>query len=119
MRHENFVIVDGHQEVLSSFLQKINLQIFSPVSSALLHFDSHPDLAVPSQKNKKLTKFLLNPDTNDAQTLLKFCDISSWITPLLFCGYLQDVIWFSPWWFANFCSLISKKKKQRFVNVVK
>ena len=58
--------------------------------NTLVHFDSHPDLLLPSD---------LSPDeAYDKYLLFQKLSIENWILPGVFVGVFKTVIWVCPWW---------------------
>ena len=59
-------------------------------NNTLVHFDSHPDLLLPSD---------LSPDEAfDKYQLFQKLSIENWILPGVFVGVFKTVIWVCPWW---------------------
>ena len=58
--------------------------------NTLIHFDSHPDLLLPSD---------LSPDeAYDKYQLFQKLSIENWILPGVFVGVFRTVVWVCPWW---------------------
>nr|CAH8849152.1 unnamed protein product [Trichobilharzia regenti] len=56
----------------------------------LLHFDSHPDLGIPDVDCSEILR--------DPQQLMKKVSIENWITPMIYAGHIDHVIWMHPTW---------------------
>ena len=56
----------------------------------MVHFDSHPDLLLPSD--------VTDQEVRDVPVLMERLSIESWIMPLVYMGILDTVVWVRPWW---------------------
>ena len=83
-------IVEDHNEALTWIYRQIGAKRLPLHGTSLLHFDSHPDLLLPSG--------LRAEEAICRETLLPRLSIGDWILPAVFAGHIGDVIWIRPPW---------------------
>lgn len=80
-------VVDDHHHALRR-LRPV-LRECGGGGATLLHFDSHPDLAVPPR--------LVTPGLRDQEVVAR-CTVATWILPLVLEGTVRTVVWVAPPW---------------------
>uniref|UniRef100_H2YZS5 Uncharacterized protein n=1 Tax=Ciona savignyi TaxID=51511 RepID=H2YZS5_CIOSA len=83
-------VVEYHNEVVEVIYRAIGSKHLPLENSALIHFDSHPDLGVP--ENFDARKIF------DKTSLLNAISIENWILPAVFAGHFDSIIWIKPTW---------------------
>jgi len=90
-------IVDDHCDVVPFiFAYWRKHKIRCPVP--MIHFDSHPDMAVPSCKTPFAIREWRNKDILLEQILVEEGCIAEWILPLFALNILSQVVWIRPEW---------------------
>ncbi|CAH8558096.1 unnamed protein product [Heterobilharzia americana] len=84
------VVVEGHNEALNYIYRAIGSKMIPFSGLKLLHFDSHPDMGVPDVDCSEILR--------DPQQLMKKVSIENWITPMVYAGHIDHVIWMHPSW---------------------
>ncbi|CAH8500541.1 unnamed protein product [Schistosoma turkestanicum] len=84
------VIVERHNEALNYIYRAIGSKTIPFSGLKLLHFDSHPDMGVPDIDCSEILR--------DPEQLMKKVSIESWITPMIYAGHVDHVIWMHPTW---------------------
>jgi hypothetical protein len=80
--HSIIRVIDHHHHALRSLLS------LSPQPGrTLVHFDSHPDLAVPP------AEAVIFDDSDNIETTVAVCDIANWILVLVARGIFDRVVW--------------------------
>ena len=83
-------IVEDHNEALTWIYREIGAKRLPVYGTTLLHFDSHPDLLLPTG--------LQAEEVACKETLLSRLSIGDWILPAVFAGHIGDVVWIRPPW---------------------
>jgi len=83
-------IVEQHNDVLPFIHRSIASKRLPFTNIPMLHFDSHPDLLLPTELKAK-TVF-------EPQTLYNQLSIENWLLPLAFAGHVNHVTWVKPPW---------------------
>ncbi|XP_043188218.1 UPF0489 protein C5orf22 homolog [Amphibalanus amphitrite] len=83
-------IVEDHNEALEWIYREIGAKRLPVHGSTLLHFDSHPDLLLPTDLGAE--------EAACRESLLPQLSIGDWILPAVFAGHLGDVLWVRPPW---------------------
>lgn len=83
-------ICENHEEVLYHIHRSVASRHLPFHGITLLHFDSHPDLTVPSG--------LLADLVYDKEKLLEQISIADWILPAVYAGHVDRVVWVRPPW---------------------
>jgi len=86
----NIHIVEDHNDALELIYKEIGTKRLNTAQLTLLHFDSHPDLGIPSTFRAD--------DIADKHLLLDSLSIENWILPAVFAGYISRVVWVRPKW---------------------
>ncbi|CAH8550748.1 unnamed protein product [Schistosoma margrebowiei] len=84
------VVVERHNEVLNYIYRAIGSKTISFSGLKLLHFDSHPDMGIPDVECSEILR--------DPEQLMKKVSIENWITPMIYAGHVDHVIWMHPTW---------------------
>ena len=89
-------VVEDHNEALSAIYRGLRTGLLSFTGIGILHFDSHPDLAVPSN----LSAGVSLSDPEEVLHLLRneSGGIAEWIIPCVFAGHVNEVVWVRPPW---------------------
>lgn len=83
-------VVENHNEALEFIYRSIGSKHMPLYDNVLVHFDSHPDLLIPS-KMPADTVF-------DKYTLFDTLSIENWILPAAYAGHINVIIWVKPSW---------------------
>ena len=83
-------IEEDHHEVLPHILKHIGAKNLPLENNVLIHFDSHPDMLIPSE--------LRAEECWDKMTLFQKISIENWILPGVYTGVLRSIVWVCPWW---------------------
>ena len=86
----NIHIVEDHNDVLPSIYKDIGSKRLSFDNLTMIHFDSHPDLGIPSQ--------LKADDILNKEKVLDSLSIENWILPAVYAGHFKKIIWVKPKW---------------------
>ncbi|XP_067939580.1 UPF0489 protein C5orf22 homolog [Watersipora subatra] len=83
-------IVEDHNEVLEPIYRAIGSKRLAFSGNTMLHFDSHPDLLIPSD--------LMADNIFDRQEVERMTSIENWIMPLVYAGHISTVVWIKKEW---------------------
>lgn len=86
----NTYIVEDHNDALEYIYKEIGSKRLKISNLTMLHFDSHPDLGIPSN--------LLADDTFNKSRLLESISIENWILPAVYAGHINKLVWIKPHW---------------------
>lgn len=86
----NIHIVEEHNQALNAIYNEIGRKNIKFDNLTLIHFDSHPDLGLPSN--------ILADSVFNKHELLDNLSIENWILPAFYAGHLSVVIWLKPKW---------------------
>ena len=84
-------VVEDHNEALFSWCRAIGSRHLPTSGITVLHIDAHPDLQIP---------YMAACDASDGPKLRQAVSIGSFITPLVYGGFISRVVWVRPA-FAN------------------
>lgn len=84
------VICEFHQEVLQYIHRNIAQKKLPFHNVNMIHFDSHPDLAYPSN--------LSADDCEIKERMYNDLEIADWILPLMYMKHLNSLLWVKPPW---------------------
>lgn len=82
-------IVEYHNEALGHIYKAIGSKHLPFDGIGLLHFDAHPDMIIPD---------ITAEDVFNKQTLFDCLSIENWITPALYAGHFDCVVWMKAEW---------------------
>lgn len=82
-------IVEYHNEALEHIYKAIGSKHLPFRGIALLHFDAHPDMIIPDMAGE---------DVFNKQKLLDCLSIENWITPAMYAGHIDCVVWVKAIW---------------------
>lgn len=86
----NISIVEDHDKALADIYKEIGRKKLNFNNLTLIHFDSHPDLGIPSK---------LEADSiYDREKLDEFLSIENWILPAVYAGHINKIVWIKPKW---------------------
>ena len=108
-------IVEYHNDVMQFYLRNIGSKHLSISGNTLIHFDSHPDLQIPTDLNADT--ITANPKSlNDSLT------IGDWILPACYYGIFNKIIWLKMFWAqqlpdGHFKMALGKNKKDNTLKV--
>ena len=101
-------VVDKHHHVLKPIWDAKKRGDLPSSGVKLLHFDSHPDMAVfgsnvdPDAKKDVAAALKITPqiyhDNFDQTEVMRLSDISDWVFTPVLQGMVDEVIWMSGWW---------------------
>ncbi|XP_056635696.1 UPF0489 protein C5orf22 homolog [Diorhabda sublineata] len=83
-------IVENHHDVIPFIYRNIGSKHLPLEGSILIHFDSHPDMLIPTN--------MPADDVFHKEKLYKSLDIANWIMPAVYAGHFDHVIWIKPPW---------------------
>jgi len=83
-------IEEDHHEVLPHIFKHIGAKNLPLEHNTLIHFDSHPDLLIPTD--------LTPTEAFDKYQLFQKLSIENWILPGVFVGVFKTIVWVCPWW---------------------
>lgn len=83
-------VVEDHHEVLPFIYRCIGSKHMPLYKNVLIHFDSHPDLLIPSNMPAEIVY--------DKYTLFDFLSIENWILPAVYAGHFSTILWIKPPW---------------------
>lgn len=89
----NIHVVEDHNDALQYIYKDIGIKRLSFNNLTLIHFDSHPDLGIPSQ--------LKAEQIFNKNELFEKLSIENWILPAVFAGHISRIIWIKPHWAAQ------------------
>ena len=89
-------VVEDHNEALSAIYRGLRTRRLSFTDIGILHFDSHPDLSVPS--NLPANIVLSDPEEVLHRLRNDSGGIAEWIIPPVFAGHVAEVVWVRPPW---------------------
>lgn len=89
-------VCEDHNEVLRAIYTALRVGRLPFTSIALLHFDSHPDLACPEE----IPPDMIQSDPEEVLHKLRNASggIAEWIIPAVFAGHINRVAWIRPPW---------------------
>ena len=87
----NVYIVEDHNDALNAIYKEIGSKRLNFSGNIMLHFDSHPDMGIPSDLNADLV-------VGNKEALLEKLSIENWIMPAVYAGHIDVVIWIRPAW---------------------
>lgn len=83
-------IVEEHNDALHPILRAVGSKHLPFSNNLLLHFDSHPDLLIPTD--------LKASEVFDVPNMLEKLSIENWILAAAFTGQISTIIWMKPSW---------------------
>nr|XP_002123578.1 UPF0489 protein C5orf22 homolog [Ciona intestinalis] len=83
-------VVEYHNDVLTPIYRCIGSKHLPLHNSALIHFDSHPDLGVPEDFDAR--------QIFNKNILFQIISIENWILPAVYAGHFSSIVWFKPRW---------------------
>ena len=83
-------VEEDHHHVLPHIFRCVGAKNLPTVGNALVHFDSHPDLLLPSD--------IVANDVKNINSLYDKLSIENWILPACFLGVIDTVVWVAPPW---------------------
>lgn len=83
-------VVEDHHEVLPFIYKSIGSKHLPLFDNTILHFDSHPDMLIPSG--------LKAGTVLDKYKLFDSLSIENWILPAAFAGHFSKILWVKPPW---------------------
>ena len=83
-------IVEDHNDALYHILRGIGSKHLPFTKNTMIHFDSHPDLLLPSS--------LESSEIFDLHLLIEKLSIENWILPAAFAGHISTIVWIKPPW---------------------
>lgn len=86
----NIHVVEDHNDALLRIYKDIGAKRLGFSNLTMIHFDSHPDLGIPSDLDADQ---VMNKDK-----LFDSLSIENWILPAVFAGHISQVIWVRPRW---------------------
>lgn len=89
------VICESHHHVLRFWLQAVREGRLPNEKLRVLHFDSHPDMAVPR-------KFIPNTPPADVNGLIAKLNIASFQLAAVRLGLVNHIVWLRPAWAKQF-----------------
>jgi hypothetical protein len=86
----NCYLVEDHNDALPLIYKEIGAKRLSFNNLTLIHFDSHPDLGIPSglKANQIFNKLVL----------FESLSIENWILPAVYAQHFNKIIWIKPKW---------------------
>ena len=83
-------VEEDHHHVLPHIFRCVGAKNLPTFGNALIHFDSHPDLLLPSD--------IVANDVKNIHSLYEKLSIENWILPACFLGVIDTVVWVAaPW----------------------
>ncbi|XP_064097352.1 UPF0489 protein C5orf22 homolog isoform X1 [Macrobrachium nipponense] len=83
-------IVEDHNDALYHILRAVGSKHLPFNNNLLIHFDSHPDLLIPSE--------LKASEVYDIPVMLPKLSIENWILVAAFAGQISSIVWMKPPW---------------------
>ena len=83
-------IEEDHHQVLPHIFRCVGSKHLPVHGNAMIHFDSHPDLLLPSN--------VLAGEIRDVQNLYEKLSIENWILPACYLRVIDTIIWVKPPW---------------------
>ena len=83
-------VEEDHHHVLPHIFRCVGAKNLPTFGNALIHFDSHPDLLLPSD--------IVANDVKNIHSLYEKLSIENWILPACFLGVIDTIVWVAaPW----------------------
>jgi hypothetical protein len=94
-------IVEDHHIALADIYKDIGRKKLNFSNLTLIHFDSHPDLGIPSK---------LEADSiYDREKLDEYLSIENWILPAVYAGHISKIVWIKPKWVSKLIIVFIQK----------
>lgn len=94
------VVVDCHDRALHYIHRSIGKKHLPETGSTLIHFDAHPDLAVPKNVDYD--------NRHNFKQIEELVSIESWIIPLLINGFVSTVVWYGKFGMMRFIKISNR-----------
>ena len=90
LSHLPVFVEEDHNDVLPHIFRCVGAKHLPLDGNILIHFDSHPDLLLPSN--------LTDSETQDKYELFDRLSIENWILPAVYLGVIDTIMWVCPPW---------------------
>jgi len=107
-------VEEDHHEVLPHIFRCVGAKHLPVNGNAMIHFDSHPDLLLPSG--------ITAQECANVNQLYGKLSIENWILPACFLGVLDTIVWVKPPWSnqiaeGHYNFLIGRHKDSNLVKI--